>query len=321
MNSIILQPSGNKDAREHYQDTIANPKPISEIAKFLSKDDLEKLESIYPNGDCMIWGVTPSKINIGKWSRIRKGDVTLFSKSGGIYASAVTTLKLRNPELAYYLWSTNNKGQTWEYIYFLDEVVSHNIPYSVFNEAVGYAPNYIIQGFNVLDQEKSKRVLTTFNLESDIHLPEISETDYSSIQNKLQLLQETDSEISSYRRLEQGYLKQLLFGNKTEDNCSCCGRQLPISLLVAAHIKKRANCSIAERKDPNVVIAMCKLGCDELFEKGFIYVNQGKVFKSNRKGMSKDLIDFIDKVHGLKCHSFNSENEGYFKWHQIFHKN
>lgn len=31
MNNIILQPSGNKDAREHYNDTIKHPVNLSEI--------------------------------------------------------------------------------------------------------------------------------------------------------------------------------------------------------------------------------------------------------------------------------------------------
>ena len=35
-------------------------------------------------------------------------------------------------------------------------------------------------------------------------------------------------------------------------------------------IKKRALCSLEERKDPNIVMPMCIYGCDALFEQGYI---------------------------------------------------
>ena len=60
---------------------------------------------------------------------------------------------------SYELWNENEKGETWEYIYFLDELVSHNIPYAHFNRVVPYKENNVIQGFDVLDDQKSERVI------------------------------------------------------------------------------------------------------------------------------------------------------------------
>ena len=155
MSNIILQPSGNKDAREHFINTIELPVKLSEIEKFLSQNEKDVLSQIYPENQCRIWGVTSGGNNITKWERIKKGDVTLFSKDGAIYASAVTTYKTHNKKLAEFLWDYNSNGETWENIYFLDEVRKHNIPYLDFNNAVGYKENYIIQGFGVLDEIKS----------------------------------------------------------------------------------------------------------------------------------------------------------------------
>ena len=56
--------SSNKDAREHYVDTIANPVSLERIRSYINADDYSKLKEIYPSGNCMIWGVTPSKINL-----------------------------------------------------------------------------------------------------------------------------------------------------------------------------------------------------------------------------------------------------------------
>ena len=79
---MILQPSGNKDAREHYNDTIENPVSIDKIKNFLSLEQIKILKEIYPENNCKIWGVTPGGNNITKWQRISKGDVTLFSNDG-----------------------------------------------------------------------------------------------------------------------------------------------------------------------------------------------------------------------------------------------
>ncbi|WP_201782247.1 hypothetical protein [Paenibacillus xylanivorans] len=87
----------------------------------------------------------------------------------------VVVLKLQHKELATRLWGYDKSGQTWEYVYFLDEIKQHAIPYIEFNRAVGYADNYIIQGFNVMREELSERMLSSFDLKSEIYLPDVSE--------------------------------------------------------------------------------------------------------------------------------------------------
>ena len=52
-------------------------------------------------------------IFFNKWKRINTGDITLFSSSGKIYSSAVTTYKLHSQSLAVELWDYNEKGETW----------------------------------------------------------------------------------------------------------------------------------------------------------------------------------------------------------------
>ena len=319
MSKIILQPSGNKDARDHYVDTIKKSVSLKTIENHIRTKDYEVLKSIYPKGKCKIWGVTPSGNNLTKWNRIERGDVTLFSKDGGIFASAVTTYKLHSKSLAAELWNYNKKGQTWEYVYFLDEVKYHNIPYLDFNRAVGYADNYIIQGFNVLKPEQSVSVMTTFDLESEIFIKDITEEAFEEILLKLDSLKETETEITSSRRLEQGYLKRSLFGKNTIGTCACCKKDYPISYLVTAHIKKRAFCKPNEKKDLNVVMPMCKFGCDELYEKGYISVSNGIFIDMFKTPTSKELQSYIDRVTGLKCDFFNEKTCVYFDWHLKHH--
>ena len=317
MNKVILQPSGNKDAREHYNDTIKNSVSIDKIKKFLTLEEFKILKEIYPENNCKIWGVTPGGNNITKWQRISKGDVTLFSNDGRIYASAITTHKLHNKDLAASLWDYNDKGQTWEYVYFLDEVRSHNIPYLNFNKAVGYKENYIIQGFGVLDEDKSKKVFEEFGLESSTYIQQIDEKKYSEI---VLSLPETEQEFTSKRRLEQGFLRKKLFNNNTSGVCSCCGKKYPVSMLWCSHIKKRSKCSEQEKRDFNIVLPMCRFGCDELFEKGYISVNKEGIIFQVKEVLNMNVKDYIDKLVNKKCSDYHNLNSKYFEWHREFHK-
>ena len=85
MPSIITQPTGNKDAREHYLDTIEKSIDLNSISKFLGESDRTALQEIYPDGDIKMWGVTSGGANKSKWSKIRRGDITIFSRDGVIY--------------------------------------------------------------------------------------------------------------------------------------------------------------------------------------------------------------------------------------------
>lgn len=90
---------------------------------------------------------------------------------------------------------------------------------------------------------------------------------------------ELDREYTARGRIEQGYLRKALFGEKDEAICSICKRKLPLSLMVAAHIKSRSECNMQERLDTsNIVFGVCLLGCDAFYEIGLITVNsKGKL--------------------------------------------
>lgn len=45
MSKVILQPSGNKDARKHYEDTIQNPVPIEVLSEYLPEETLDQVKT------------------------------------------------------------------------------------------------------------------------------------------------------------------------------------------------------------------------------------------------------------------------------------
>ena len=272
-----------------------------------------------------MWGVTPGGKNKSSWDKIDRGDVAVFSRDGKIYASSVVTHKLHNRDLAVDLWNYDKKGQTWEYIYFLDEIHNVNIPYIDFNRSVinkkgePYADNYIIQGFGVLEPEQCYKFFEKFDLQSDIVVESVDESKIDRILRELSELEDTDMEILSKKRLEQAYLKTLLFDSKTKDNCACCGKEYPVSYLVTAHIKKRAFCTLDERKDKNVVFPMCKMGCDEIFERGYVSVEGGNFISLDKAPITDPLSTYINEVVGNSCSYYNDDTKDYFLWHKDFH--
>lgn len=90
-------------------------------------------------------------------------------------------------------------------------------------------------------------------------------------------MEETDENCESTWRKEHSILKAWLFNGKVTECCALCGEIFHVNALVTAHKKKRALCTTAERLDPNIVMPVCAFGCDFLYERGYIYVEAGKV--------------------------------------------
>lgn len=170
-------------------------------------------------------------------------------------------------------------------------------------------------------KEKLKQIaenLQILTLQSDV-LSNITEDEYEDLLTKILDLKETEKITLVNRRTEQEILKKHLFGIKNSTTCACCNKEYPISYLVTAHIKRRSNCSQTEKRDLNIVIPMCKFGCDELFENGYIVVKDGKFHNMNKFPTSKHIDLYIKQIEGKRCTYYNSDTEQYFKWHFEFH--
>ncbi len=128
-----------------------------------------------------------------------------------------------------------------------------------------------------------------------------------------------DRIIQAHQRREQNRLRAALFAGRTAASCDLCGREFPIELLVAAHIKQRSQCSNPERQDlAHVVMSACRFGCDELFERGYIGVDDdGTIILSERVQSSKHINAYAqqhlsDQIFGKSM----SGRRNYFAWHR-----
>ncbi|GIN91113.1 hypothetical protein J22TS1_21640 [Siminovitchia terrae] len=106
MSRVILQPTGNKDSREHYVDTLVRPVGIKRIKSFVSLDEFSHLKELYPSGLVPTWGVTAggNNVNANKWSKIQSADETFFSANKVLYSYGFMTYKIHNKPLAQNLW-------------------------------------------------------------------------------------------------------------------------------------------------------------------------------------------------------------------------
>ena len=140
-------------------------------------------------------------------------------------------------------------------------------------------------------------------------------SEFDEIESKLQHIDKLDEENTTLTRREQAYLRKYLFGSDEAGTCVICGERFPIELLIAAHIKRRAKCTDAERRDLANIVPMCLLGCDALFERGLVVVKKGKIEVRLEAGLNDRLKTLVDTLDGRLTTAWKSGRLRYFRWH------
>lgn len=143
------------------------------------------------------------------------------------------------------------------------------------------------------------------------------DAEYRRIDQALVDLGELDARREVLVRTEQHFLRRHLFGADGVGACGLCGRQFPASLLVAAHVKRRADCSDVERRDyASNVVPMCVFGCDALFERGILAVDgRGQIRWGRRFKLTESAEAYARDLVGERCPIWNPQNAPYFQWH------
>lgn len=149
--------------------------------------------------------------------------------------------------------------------------------------------------------EKSKKVVPGFEDAYRLHLEGLTTTDGKS-------------QLRAVRR-EQAALRAIVFGTLSSCRCAMCHRIFPVEVMVAAHIKPRYKCNNIERKNSKIVMPLCKIGCDDLYEKGYITVDsEGKIRLNAVKELSPDLRNAIQPLSGKICLAFDSHTAPFFAY-------
>ena len=317
MSLVVLQPTANSEGTEHYRQTIVSPVRESEWQPHVTAEVAARLSGSFPDGAVPFWGVTEGDKgrNRTKWQRINPGDVVLFAREGSYFAMGVVALPFENEALAEALWQRNAAGETWKYMYAVDEIRDVAIPYIELNPVMGYESAYVPQGFNVLNEEKSAHVIDYLgagSLKWDMP-PPTAELDAAFLtEGPLDLV------APAKRRVEQQALRWYLLPNAT-GTCALCGREFAKQFLRAAHIKPRAACTETERRDlAHVAMPACVFGCDALFEQGYVSVgDQGEILISPQVKTTLGLAGYTTvSLEGRKVGVGTKGREDYFSWHR-----
>lgn len=126
---------------------------------------------------------------------------------------------------------------------------------------------------------------------------------------------ETDSVTLGRIREEQADLRRNLLRGRLSADCAICGATLPATLLVAGHIKPRSKCSDEERRDYHSSMLVCHLGCDALFEWGYLIVDSTGRVRSCRKAETASVQSAVDARAGRICSAHNSSTSSKFAAH------
>ncbi|MEV5661106.1 hypothetical protein [Streptomyces flaveolus] len=318
---IVMQPArrSEKDVDQHYQDTIVNPVVFDGHADLLDASTVAQLKELFPDGQAPMWGIVPGKrnVNVSRINKMRPGDWVFFSGDKRVYFGGTIALMWRNKELATRLWGTDPAGSTWEYMYALSGTRGFDIPVEEVRTLLSWNPNRNIMGITVLSDEESDTLQTLLTLDVATAAPEPVDSTEEEV-----AVAAFDGELERMaqraRRGEQAALKKRLLKGST-GQCALCGRTLPGTFLIAAHIKKRAMCSDDEKRDlANIAMLACTLGCDAVYEHGYIQVAAGGAIKVSPLVVGIPEVEAYtqERLAGRTVPWWTPKRELYYRWHR-----
>ncbi|GII67110.1 hypothetical protein Skr01_71950 [Sphaerisporangium krabiense] len=322
---VIMQPASlaTPSVRQHYDDTIKSPVLLADHADVLGVD-LQWLQQLHPSGSAPMWGMTPGKknVNVGKYRKLRPGDYVFFYGQKRLYLGGLVTYTFHNPALARRLWGQDDEGQTWEFMYALDDLRGCNIPIEDVRQALPtVGPGWFVQNPYVAEGVAADNL---------IDLAQVAIGDVALLPSDTVILHddeateapafsgELERQVQQVSRGEQTRLKRFLLPGAT-GICALCGRTFERRFLVAAHIKKRTHCTESERRDlANVAMLNCILGCDALYEHGYVAVGPGGTLLISPAALREPSVRSHVELHlkGRLTHWWSQMREPYFAWHR-----
>lgn len=114
-------------------------------------------------------------------------------------------------------------------------------------------------------------------------------------------------------RMEQAELRAHLLAGRASATCALCGRVLPARLLVAAHIAPRHALTDEQRRHLDEVgMLACALGCDALFEWGYVTVDEHGTVRAGLDAPTDDLRCAVAGLVGKRCSAFSGSTAAMF---------
>lgn len=141
MAKIVLQPASTGAAVRHYEDTIENPRSLSELGGMIPPSALQRLEEIYQGRRIPIWGAVEG--NRSTFSRMEPGDLVLFYREQEFISKARVTFLLPDSDrLVNYLCDPHPESGPYRHVFFLDEIQDTRIPWAPVRDHLGHHTSF-----------------------------------------------------------------------------------------------------------------------------------------------------------------------------------
>ncbi|MFJ6250570.1 MULTISPECIES: hypothetical protein [unclassified Streptomyces] len=202
-------------------------------------------------------------------------------------------------------------------MYALSGTRGFDIPITEIRSLLDRNSNRNIMGISVLGEEESDTLQTLLTLDAAVAALEPVDTaeEEAAVAAFDGALERTARRA---QRGEQAALKRRLL-QEGQGQCALCGRAQSGSFLIAAHIKKRPMCSDDEKRDlVNVAMLACTLGCDAVYEHGYVGVAiDGAIQVSPLATEVPEVKAYIqDRLVGRTVTWWTPSREPYYAWHR-----
>jgi len=300
----------NKLALDDFIHSVEKKVYITDLTEGLNSDHIDKLRRI-DSEYLSIWGLPEVQQNA--WEGMRNGDTIFFFRNKTFILAGRVGLTFNSKNLAKKIWTENTANKLKENLIIFNETFELGFKTSEVTNILDYKSDAINRKITSINERKSFMLLEELKIEffkgSEIIEPKTFQERLNNITGDLSL------DAITKRRAEQHIFSEYLFSGKESVKCSICHKDYPSDLLVAGHIKKRSDCSPSEKRDLNVVMPVCKFGCDDLYEKGYILINKkGLVVSNPNISLTGSVGEYMKGLIGKKCKFFSKKSKKYFEY-------
>ena len=124
MTQMFIFTAGNRNARKHLSDSIERPVDPEIVFGTFPEHQHEELREVCEWGNGFYaWGTVPGQYNTPNWQAMKPGDFVFCVYDATYHYVCRLVAKYDNEQFAETVWKRDEKGRTWQLMYFLTEPV------------------------------------------------------------------------------------------------------------------------------------------------------------------------------------------------------
>lgn len=156
MTNVFIVAANDRAARANLERTVRAPVLLEDL-EGLSR--AARVAARKQRRGVFAWGTMPGRKdrNLSAWRAMERGDWVLFYSKGDFPFAGRVLLREQSRRVAERLWGADDKGQTWEHLYLMDEMRRLDAPRRAVNDAFVYKPGSFPRGFARVDRDLDAR--------------------------------------------------------------------------------------------------------------------------------------------------------------------